>query len=476
MLARMVSRPIAPGDIVAAKFRIDHVLGEGGMGVVFGAHHLTLNERVAIKVLRPEATSEPEAVARFLREARAAVRIKGEHVARVLDVGSLDDGTPYMAMEYLEGADLATVVERQGWLPIATTIDYVMQASEALAEAHALGIVHRDVKPSNLFLTKRVDGTPCVKVLDFGISKVTNLEGGAELSMTQTQAVLGSPQYMAPEQMRSSRRADARTDIWSLGTIIHELLTGEAPFTAQTMTELCAMILQDPAPSMRVRRPDVPPALDAIVARCLEKDPNRRPGSVLELAQLLAPFGTPIAHASVARIVGLDRHVGTGSTRMQSQASTPALASSSLTQGAGRPWRSRRVTLVAGVSAALVVGIGVFTLSIMRFRARTIDAPTPVADVMPEMPSVSSSTSTIVPVTAPVPTESVANSSDAGRPEPTADAPSPSSKATGTKRPGVRPLASSSASPRASTAPTPTAVPERPSGPTPATTASSRYD
>ncbi|AKV03853.1 Serine/threonine protein kinase PrkC, regulator of stationary phase [Labilithrix luteola] len=472
----MASRPIAPGDIVAAKFRIDHLLGEGGMGVVFGAHHLTLNERVAIKVLRPEATSEPEAVARFLREARAAVRIKGEHVARVLDVGALDDGTPYMAMEYLEGADLATVVERQGRLPVAATIDYVMQASEALAEAHALGIVHRDVKPSNLFLTKRVDGTPCVKVLDFGISKVTNLAEGPEFSMTQTQAVLGSPQYMAPEQMRSSRRVDARTDIWSLGTIVHELLTGEPPFSAQTMTELCAMILQDPAPSLRARRSDVPHALDAIVARCLEKDPSRRPASVLELAQQLAPFGTGIAHAAAARIVGVDRHVGVSGPRLQSQASTPALASSSLTQGpAGGFWRSRRVTLVASVSAALVVAIGVISLSLTRLRGRTRVEPVPVTDVALGTPSATASATTLASATANAPAlaEEVANAADAGL---VAETPAPSGKAVVTKKPGVRPLATSSAASKASgAAPPPPTPPERPA-PVPAATASSRYD
>lgn len=305
----MSDRPLAPGDVIAGKYLVESILGEGGMGVVLGARNIKLDEPVAIKVLKPEAASDADAVARFFREARAAVRMKGAHVAKVLDVGTLDDGTPYMLMERLEGADLSTVIERGELMAVETAIDYVLQTCEALAEAHALGIVHRDIKPSNLFLTTGVDGSPCIKVLDFGISKATSAIDATrpDFGLTQTQTVMGSPQYMAPEQMRSSRRVDARTDIWGLGTILHELLTGAPPFVASSMPELFAMILQDPAPHVRAQRGDVPADVDAIVLRCLEKAPDARPATVHQLAGLLAPFASALSAGVAERVARVGR-------------------------------------------------------------------------------------------------------------------------------------------------------------------------
>jgi eukaryotic-like serine/threonine-protein kinase len=306
-----------PGTVLAGKYRVERVLGEGGMGYVLGARNIALDEPVAIKILKSDAVSSAEAVARFFREARAAVRMKGEHVAKVLDVGELEDGTPYMLMELLEGSDLQAVVDRGGVLPTETAVDYVLQACEALAEAHALGIVHRDIKPSNLFLTVGVDGSPCIKVLDFGISKATSAIDATrpDFGLTETQTVMGSPQYMAPEQMRSSRRVDARTDIWALGTIMHELLTGVPPFVATSMPELFAMILQDPAPSLRVRRPGIPAELDAIVHRCLEKLPDARPGSVHELARMLSPFASEASAGAADRIGRVGRAIANTSDK-----------------------------------------------------------------------------------------------------------------------------------------------------------------
>jgi serine/threonine-protein kinase len=244
-------------------------------------------------------------VARFQREARAAVRIKSEHVARVIDVGTVDPavaplqpalgvplapGAPFMVMEYLEGQDLSGVLRATGPLSILDAVTYVSQAIEAIAEAHALGIVHRDLKPSNLFLTRRADGTPLVKVLDFGISKAAS--GNAmDAGITTTSAVLGSPMYMAPEQMIASREVDGRTDVWALGVVLYQLLTGRGPFNGTTMTELCARILQEPHAPIRATRPDVPFELEGVVARCLEKDRVRRFPSVADLAEALAPFG-----------------------------------------------------------------------------------------------------------------------------------------------------------------------------------------
>jgi serine/threonine-protein kinase len=291
---------IGPGDVLAGKYRVERVVGKGGMGMVVAAMHLQLDKRVALKFLLPEVAQNPELVARFGREARAAGKIESEHVAKVLDVGTLDGGAPFMVMEYLEGSDLAKVVKTRGALPGQEAIDYVLQACEALAEAHVAGIVHRDLKPANLFLTKRADGSACIKVLDFGISKIA-LAGDGEQGMTQTSAMMGSPNYMAPEQLKSARNVDPRTDIWALGMVLYELLTGEVAFKAETVPELYVHILQSPPTPLRARRPDAPPQMEAIVLRCLEKEPARRFANVAELAAALGELA-PQARASVERI------------------------------------------------------------------------------------------------------------------------------------------------------------------------------
>jgi len=297
--------PVQVGQILAGKYRIERVLGMGGMGVVVAALHVQLDERVAIKFLLPDALQSPETVARFAREARAAVKIKSEHIARVSDVGTLENGAPYMVMEYLEGRDLAAYLKERGALPIDEAVTYLLQAMEALAEAHGMGIVHRDLKPPNLFLTRRADGTAQVKVLDFGISKVTPRGGMNEASLTKTSSVMGSPLYMAPEQMVSTREVDARADVWALGVVLYELLAGHVPFLGESMTELCARILQEPPSPLRVTRPDVPPELEGLILRCLEKDRERRIGSVAELASGLVPFAPAYMMPSVERIARL---------------------------------------------------------------------------------------------------------------------------------------------------------------------------
>src|SRR3954471_7195160 len=288
------------GQILGGKYRIDRVLGAGGMGMVVAATHLQLDERIAIKFLLPEALANPEAVARFGREAKAAVKIRGEHVARVIDVGTFDNGAPYMVMEHLDGRDLAALIHERGALAPADAVDAVLQACEALAEAHALGIVHRDLKPANLFMVRRPDGTPSIKVLDFGISKLT--APGADHSMTKTSAVMGSPLYMSPEQMTASRGVDARTDIWALGVVLYELLTGRVPFRAETLPEVCGLILTAAPSPVRDFSPGVPEGLQSVVLRCLEKDRERRYSNVSQVAQALAPFGSRATSRSVERI------------------------------------------------------------------------------------------------------------------------------------------------------------------------------
>jgi serine/threonine protein kinase len=294
---------VQEGDILAGKYRVDRVLGAGGMGVVVAAHHLGLDNKVAIKFLLPEMLGQGDAVARFAREAKAAVKISNEHVARVLDVGALESGAPYMVMEYLDGSDLHQLLERHGAMPIAQAVDFLLQACEAIAEAHGLGIVHRDLKPANLFCIRKADGTLCIKVLDFGISKMTSVGmSGSNVSMTRTTAMMGTPLYMSPEQMESSRSVDLRSDIWALGIILFELLTGRLPFDGETLPEVCIKIATQPPPPIRTVRPEVSPALEAALLRCLEKDRGRRFQNVAELSAALAPHGTVQAGLSAERV------------------------------------------------------------------------------------------------------------------------------------------------------------------------------
>nr|MDQ3366874.1 serine/threonine protein kinase [Myxococcota bacterium] len=290
------------GDVLAGKYRVDKILGIGGMGMVVQAMHLDLDQKVALKFMLPVAMESPEAGARFLREARAAGRLTGEHVCRVIDIGRFESGAPYIVMEYMEGYDLGTLLKRRGPLPVGEAVDYILQACEGMAEAHALGVVHRDLKPDNLFLATRVDGGKTVKVLDFGISKaaVTGLA-------TKTGDILGSPAYMAPEQMKSTKDVDARADIWSLGVVLHQLLSGKLPFTGDTLPTLCLSVMNDPAPHLTTQRKDVPPPLADAIARCLEKECDDRYRDVGALAAAIAPFGPSGAIGAVTRVRSLLR-------------------------------------------------------------------------------------------------------------------------------------------------------------------------
>ncbi len=297
------------GDVLAGKYRVERVLGVGGMGIVVAAHHLQLDEMVALKFLLPQALHSAESVSRFLREARAAVKIKNEHVARVSDVGQLENGSPYIVMEYLEGSDLANMLRAHGPMPFDQAVDFVLQACEALADAHALGIVHRDLKPANLFCITRSDGQPSIKVLVFGISKITT-PGAPGHDMTRTSALMGSPLYMSPEQMQMSKAVDLRTDIWALGVILFELVTGRPPFTAEVVTELAIKVANEAAPPVRSIRLDAPEGLARAIARCLEKDRAARFQTVGELAVALADFGSRRSRQSVEGILGTLRKAG----------------------------------------------------------------------------------------------------------------------------------------------------------------------
>jgi hypothetical protein len=285
------AQTVEPGDILAEKYRVERILGQGGMGVVVLCEHIELRERVAIKFLLDAPVDNSELCERFVREARAAVKIKSEHVVRVVDVGRLPTGAPYMVMEYLEGEDLSQRL-LSGPVAVEDAVDYVIQGCEAMHAAHRLGIVHRDLKPANLFLTQRPDGSSLVKVLDFGISKVKSADP-SQLSLTHTQAMMGSPLYMSPEQMRSSKDVSPSADIWSLGVILHELIAGDVPFTGTTFPEVLVQVMSGEPPPLRSLRAEVPEGLEAVVLRCLEKDPADRYSSVAALGVALSPYGSP---------------------------------------------------------------------------------------------------------------------------------------------------------------------------------------
>jgi serine/threonine-protein kinase len=287
-----MSAPVQSGEIVKGKYRIDRVLGEGGMGVVVAARHIGLDQRVAIKFLLPEMLAHPEIVERFAREARAASRIESDHVARVTDVDALDDDTPFMVMEYLEGSDLSSVLRGAEGLPVELAVKYLLEACEGIGEAHRLGIIHRDIKPANLFLAHRGNGRTRVKVLDFGISKFSGSDGSTASGITRTGMVIGSADYMSPEQMLSTRDVDARADIWALGVTLYELLTAHVPFPGETLTQVCALVMSSQPRPPSSLRPDVPQGLDAVVLRCLEKKPVHRYASVAALVEALSPYAT----------------------------------------------------------------------------------------------------------------------------------------------------------------------------------------
>ncbi len=285
------------GDIIADKYRFERVLGVGGMGAVLQATHLQLRRHVALKFMLPGIADNAQAIVRFKREARAAASIRSEHVGRVLDIDNSETGDLFIVMEYLEGESLGRVLEQRGTLPPAKACMLIVQACAAIGEAHEAGIVHRDLKPSNLFLTYRRDGTPCIKVLDFGVAKFRD-GPGADLSLTHTQTMIGSPRYMSPEQLLTPRNVDGRADIWSLGVILYQLLGGQSPFDADTVPNLIARVLNErPAPLSSLVA--LPRGLESVVETCLRRDREERYKTAGELAAALEPFALRGASSSV---------------------------------------------------------------------------------------------------------------------------------------------------------------------------------
>ncbi len=393
-----VELPVEVGQVLSGKFRVERLLGVGGMGVVLEATHLQLQERVALKFLLPHATKDKSAVARFEREARAAVKLKNEHVVRVMDVGTMEDGAPYMVMELLEGRDLAQVIKDLGRLPVAMAIEYFTQICDAVGEAHALGIVHRDLKPENVFVTQKSNGTPVLKVLDFGISKMS----GEALSLTNTTQVMGSPYYMSPEQLRASKDVDQRSDIWSLGAIFYEMLTGRVPFEAETLMELCTQVIENtPSPISTVRN-DVPPEVLRVVDGCLAKDRAQRFASIAAVMSSFEPtvvatgqFTLPAATRVFPPDASPNAHRISGATNTSWNNTSIGHA-----QGA----RRRQLLIGGGIGAGALVLFGVVLANVLgqhKTEGAQVEGIAPSATA-----AASASTPSTLPNVAPTPSVS----------------------------------------------------------------------
>jgi len=365
--------PVREGDVLAGRYRVERVLAMGGMGIVVAARHIQLNHKVAVKVLTHNADSS-QANARFLTEAKASALLRSDHVVHVSDVGTLDNGKPFMVMELLDGEDLSQVLEQEGRLPIEQAVDYMLQACEGLAEAHAARIVHRDLKPGNLFRVRKKDGSELIKVLDFGVSKALSQDVRAEGTVTTTDAVFGSPLYMSPEQMTSATKADERSDIWSLGVVLYELLTRRMPFDAESMAGLAVRIATDPPDRLLTVLPDAPPTLEAVIMKCLEKKPEARYQDIAELASDLEPF----CSAARPRVERIQRLVFGTTNPPRSVPSAPSmrklLANGAETLGPvdtgepsvpkipveeEKPRRTLPIAIGIGVVAA-AIGVGIF--------------------------------------------------------------------------------------------------------------------
>ena len=401
----------APGSIIAGKYRVERVLGEGGMGVVVHATHLALDEPVAIKFLRPEVAQNEEAAARFTREAKAALRVKSEHIGRVLDIDRLEDGLPYIVMEFLEGTDLDERIQRAGRMGITEAVDAVIQACIALSEAHAQGVIHRDIKPANLFETRDSRGRSVLKVLDFGISKVT---GERARVLTAPQTAMGSVSYMSPEQLMSSGDVDHRTDIYALGVTLYELLTGVLPFVADTIPQIVALILNEEAVPVTAHRPDVPAEIGEAVRQAMSMDAELRQATVLDLAETLRPFASARGQAT------LERFVATGtSPTMVSQGPAPrARTGGDTTQAVispSSPTRAKRtrwwLVPAGGAIASVVIA------SAMILGGGDNHATTATPTVLPQSPAASTRPSSRTAPTsdpraapAPPPTAAATNS------------------------------------------------------------------
>ncbi|WP_437719197.1 serine/threonine-protein kinase [Sorangium sp. So ce448] len=446
--AQLLAPLAQPGELIAAKYRVERVVAIGGMGVVLAARNEDLDQKVAIKILRQDALANQEAVTRFLREARTAARLSGEHVARVFDVGTTETGVPFMVMEFLTGLDLQQVIDTHGPLSIQDAVDYVLQALEAVAEAHAAGVVHRDIKPSNLFLAEHADGTRHIKVLDFGISKGQGLDSPAEPGLTSTKQVMGSPGYMSPEQMMAPRTVDGRADVWSFGVLLYTLVTGEPPFQGETVAAVMANILHQPVPRLRDKRSDAPATLERIVSRCLERDVSERYANVGKLAQALDPLGSSFAKLSTSRIQSaIGAASPAGQTLLNSRAAEDSdrLSGASWSHTSNRRRSRRRLLVAAGVAALLTgaAGAGVWLVASVRVASQ---APGAAVSPPPERAAVDA-LGPESPAAAPGAPAATASATTVASSPAAPPVPAPSAAPTGSAAADARPKATASGAP-----------------------------
>jgi serine/threonine-protein kinase len=279
-----------PGQIIDGKYRIVRLLGTGGMGAVYEGENIRIRRRVAIKMLHGSASTQPEVIARFEREAQAAALVGSDHICEVLDLGELADHSRYMVMEYLEGETLAALIKRTGRLSPAQSIPILIQILDALGAAHAAGIIHRDLKPDNVFiLPQKGQATNFVKILDFGVSKFSQM-GGESMNVTRAGAVVGTPYYMSPEQARGSSAIDQRTDIYAIGVLLYQATTGQVPYQAETFNELLFKIVLEVAPPPQTYVPDLDPEFAAIILRAMAREPDLRFHTCQQFRDALVQF------------------------------------------------------------------------------------------------------------------------------------------------------------------------------------------
>jgi eukaryotic-like serine/threonine-protein kinase len=392
---------------IVDKYTIVRILGRGGMGTVYEARHSRLARRVAIKFLLPDFAANREVLRRFENEAKAAGGLEHPNLAAVTDFGRADDGSPYLVMEFLEGEDCAKLLSRQGSLAASRAANIVVQACRGLAVAHKAAIVHRDLKPENLFVTDAGDGSDLIKVLDFGIAKLKVADAGV---VTGTGATFGTAYYMSPEQARGAGEVDPRTDVWSMGVVLYEMLSGRKPFLGEQFLEVIHQILSFDPPPLATLRPDLPPKLVAAIDWAMKKDLRERLPSVISLAEALAPFAGARGAAESPRAAGAfeatlatpGTHVGVGGPSLGVPSSVVSGEKSGVPATPAASRGSLKVALIVG---AVVVLAAVIIMGVVRRSAektpsggvppppaspttteRTASAPTPPPAAQPPVP------------------------------------------------------------------------------------------